>query len=92
MPKSAKNRMVYLQSGDNPRCFEASDLVSIPAEFMAATSKLSRDLRLALDCFLVFGGVPRPIAIEIQLGFDPVQCGIDMAVKGQTLQPGKAGN
>jgi len=79
--EKATDRTVYLHGYDGPRCVEGRDLVEIPPEFMGAATTLSRDLRLALDCFVAFGAVPRPIVKAILRNMDAAQTGFDLAAK-----------
>ncbi len=92
MSAQPQDRMVYLKGNNGPRCITAKDLVPIPADFIAASVKLSRDLRLALDCFLAFGGVPRALAQDVLRNLEPAQAGFDLAVKGVALDVGKDAN
>ena len=82
--------MVYLLGEGGPRCIAADDLVAVPAEFIAATARLSRDLRLALDCFLAFGGVPRKVVNDVLINIDAAHTGFDLAARGASLDHGKA--
>jgi hypothetical protein len=88
---TSQDRAVFLHD-DGPRCVNGRDLVEIPAEFLGAASALGRDLRVALDCYLAFGAVPRAIAKAVLHNMDAAQTGFDMALKGETHDSGKDAN
>jgi hypothetical protein len=89
---ATQDRVAYLHTTDGPRCFETRDLVQIPPEFLGAATGLSRDLRLALDCFIAFGAVPRSIVKAVLRNMDAAQTGFDMAAKTGHPTTGKDAN
>jgi hypothetical protein len=75
------SRILYHAPDDQPCRIDDSDLVALPEEFIANVAKLRRDLTIALDCFLVFGAVPRAIAQDVLKNIGSAQAGFDIAAK-----------
>lgn len=81
--KSERGGVVtYMDANGDVACVTAEGgVLKIPAEFGGSLRTLDGDLRLALDCIEVFGGIPIPVAKAILRGMEPAHTAIDMAIK-----------
>jgi hypothetical protein len=60
-----------------------AESVTIPAGFFKTLDALADDMRLAIECISIFGGVPVPLAKAILRNIDPAIAAINMALKSR---------
>ena len=74
--------VTYVDAKGDVACVTAErGLIRIPVEFNGTLQTLDRDLRLALDCVEVFGGIPIPVLQAILRSIEPAQAALDMALR-----------
>jgi hypothetical protein len=72
------SHLTYADARGQIRCVSPQAVAAIPAEFERVLDELCDEIRLALECIALFGGVPIPVARAILRRMEPAHAAIDL--------------